>query len=124
MKECVFMLSGQVVPKKNSRQLFYRNGRMINIPSKRYQEWHDNCLDQLDVFRIPKLNPPYRITYSFWMKDKRTKDLDNLISSCNDLLKDAGIIQDDDSKLLTEIHAYYKGVSKESPRVKIDIIAE
>lgn len=97
---------------------------MINLPSERYQNWHDDCSKQLETLKVPKFNPPYKIIYSFWFKDRRTKDLDNLIASCNDLLKDVGIIQDDDSKLLTEVHAYYKGVSKECPRVKIDISAE
>lgn len=124
MKECVFILQGQVIPKKNSRRLFYKNGRMINLPSERYQNWHDDCSKQLETLKVPKFNPPYKITYSFWFKDKRPHDLDNVIASINDLLKDAEVIKDDDSKLLVEIHAYYKGVSKESPRVKVDIFSE
>ena len=124
MKSTIFMLEGQVVPKKNSRRLFVKNGRMINIPSERYQEWHDDALKQIKIWKVPKLNPPYKLSLFFWFKDKRPRDLDNVIASVNDLLKDAEVIKDDDSKLLVEIHAYYKGVSKESPRVKVDISSE
>lgn len=124
VKEITFILSGQVVPKKNSRQLFYKNGRMINIPSKRYQEWHNDAMRQIIVWKIPRLKPNYKISYSFWFKDKRPHDLDNVIASMNDLLKDAGVIKDDDGKILTELHAYYKGVSKDNPRVKVNIWSE
>ena len=124
MKECVFILEGQVPAKKNSRRLFYKNGRMINIPSKNYQDWHSDALKQLGVMGIPKLNPPYKLTLSFWFKDRRPKDLDNSLASVCDLLQDAGIIENDDARRLIEVHCYYKGVSKDSPRVKVDICSE
>ena len=124
MISTTFILEGQVIPKKNSRRLFYKKGRIINIPSKSYQEWHDDDLKQIKIWKVPKLNPPYKLSLSFWFKDKRPKDLDNSLASICDLLQDAEVIQDDDAKLLTETHCYYKGVSKESPRVKIDISAE
>ena len=117
-----FFIEGQVVPKKNQRQVFVKGGRLINIPSKRYKEWHDQAMGQLKGTR--RFNPPYEIIMTFWFKDKRRRDLDNVQASVLDLLQDAEIIKDDDAKLLTRITAIYGGVSKEAPRVKIEIHSE
>lgn len=114
-----FFIEGQVAPKKNERQVFVKNGRLINIPSKRYKKWHDQAMWQLKG--IKKFNPLYEIVMTFWFKDKRRRDLDNVQSSVLDLLQDAGVIEDDDAKLLTKITAIYGGVSKEAPRVKVEI---
>ena len=114
-----FLIEGNTPSKKNQRQMFVKNGRMINIPSKRYKEWHDQAMWQLKG--VKKLKPPYEITTVFWFKDKRRKDLDNAQSSVLDLLQDVGIIEDDDAKLLTKITAVYGGVSKDAPRVKVEI---
>ena len=117
-----FFIEGQVVPKKNQRQVFVKGGRLMNIPSKRYKEWHDQAMWQLKGVR--SFNPPYEIIMTFWFKDKRRRDLDNVQASVLDLLQDAEIIKDDDAKLLTRITAIYGGVSKEAPRVKIEIRSE
>lgn len=122
MLSTTFILPGSVPSKKNQRQTFYKNGRIINIPSKRYQEWHDEAMKMLEGFG--SLKPPYEITMVFWFENKRRKDLDNAMASVLDLLQDAEIIEDDDAKLLTKITGVYRGVSKDAPRVKVDIDAE
>lgn len=119
MKSTIFFIEGSTPSKKNSRQCFVKNGRMINIPSKRYKEWHDQAMWQLKG--VKRLNPPYELLCVFYFKDRRPRDLDNALASVCDLLKDAEIIQDDDAKLLTKITAVYGGVSKNSPRVKVEI---
>lgn len=92
MKSCVFILEGSVPSKKNQRMTFYKNGRVINIPSKKYQDWHEMCEKQLKALKAPSMNPPYEITLCFWMKDNRRTDLDNKVGSVLDLLQDAGVI--------------------------------
>lgn len=124
MKSIFFILEGQVIPKKNSRRLFVKNGRIINIPSQRYKDWHDSCLIQLKEQDIPKLYPNYEMTCVFWFKDKRPHDLDNALASICDLLQDAEIIKSDDGKMLTSIKGVYGGVSKDTPRVKIELRSE
>lgn len=119
MLNTTFILPGNVPSKKNSRQVFVKNGRIINIPSKRYKEWHDECSNILDGFG--SLYPPYEITLSFWMKDKRRSDLDNKMASVLDLLQDLEIIEDDCWQKLRSIKAVVGGVSKDFPRVKVEI---
>lgn len=118
MLSTTFILPGNVPSKKNSRQIFAKNGRIINIPSRKYKEWHDESLALLDGFGA--LKPPYSITLVFWMKDKRKCDLDNKVASILDLLQDAGIIEDDCWQKLVEITARAAGVS-DTPRVKVEI---
>ena len=124
MKSCAFMLEGTVPSKKNQRRTFYKYGRVINIPSKQYEDWHKDALAQLEVLGVKKMNPPYKVHLSFWMKDKHRKDMDNSAQSVLELLQDAEVIEDDDCKLLQEVHLYYKGTSKDAPRVKVQIDSE
>ena len=119
MISATFIIEGSVPSKKNQRQTFVKNGRIINIPSKRYKEWHDQAMWQLKGSK--KLKPPYEITMVFWMKDNRRTDLDNKVGSVLDLLQDVGIIEDDCWQKLTSIKAVAGGISKNAPRVKVEI---
>lgn len=112
-------IEGDVPSKKNSRQCFVRNGHMMNIPSKRYSEWHSGALAQLRG--VKQLNPPYRIYMKFWMKTNRRADLDNKMASILDALQDAMIIQDDCWQKLELVQATAGGIDKERPRVEIEI---
>ena len=116
MLSTTFILSGNVPSKKNSRQVFVKYGRIINIPSKRYKEWHDESMKMLEGFG--SLKPPYEIVLVFWMKDNRKCDLDNKMASVLDLLQDAGW------QKLRSIKARVGGISKDAPRVKVEIHAE
>ena len=122
MISTTFMLEGNVPSKKNSRQLFVKKGRLINIPSKRYKEWHDMASAQLEGFG--SLNPPYEIIMVFWVKDNRRADLDNKMASVLDLLQDCGIIEDDSWQKLRSIKAKIGGISRDCPRVKIELYGE
>ena len=119
MKSMIFILEGTVPSKKNSRQIFANHGKIVNIPSKRYKEWHDLASKQLEGFG--SLNPPYEMTMSFWMKDNRRCDLDNKMASILDLLQDCDIIEDDCWQKLESIKAVAKGIDKDNPRVVIEI---
>ena len=116
-----FTIKGNTPSKKNSRRSFVKNGRMINIPSERYEQWHELASWQLKALKIPKLRPPYEISMTFYFKDRRRKDLDNAQSSVLDLLQDCEVIEDDDAKLLTHIESWYGGVDKDNPRVEVQI---
>ena len=122
MLSTTFILPGNVPSKKNSRQVFVKHGRIINIPSKRYKAWHDDCMNLLNGFG--NLIPPYEIILVFWMPNNRKCDLDNKMASVLDLLQDCGIIEDDCWQKLTSIKARVGGISKDSPRVKVEIHSE
>lgn len=121
MKNLTFILEGSVPSKKNSRRVFARGGRVVNIPSKKYAEWHKEASRQIDDLSLPKLNPPYEITLCFWMKDNRRADLDNKAASILDLLQDCGVIEDDRWQVLPSVNARAMGISRDAPRVKIEL---
>ena len=92
---------------------------MINIPSQRYKDWHEQALAQVKGY--PLLTPPYQIYLTFWMPTNRRTDLDNKVASVLDLLQDAGIIEDDCWQKLELIQATSGGISRDCPRVKVEI---
>lgn len=95
-KSIKFELPMRIIAKKNSKQLVPVHGRYIPVTSKEYKEFAKNALDYLQFYR-PKLplKPPYTASYLIYMKGKQFADLDNMIASLNDLMEEAGLIEND-----------------------------
>lgn len=117
-----FTIKGETPAKKNSR-ITLPNGR--NIPGKRYREWHDAALPQV-LAQLkgtwPLLDEPCEVALSFFHGDFRRRDCDNGASSVLDLLVDAGVLSDDNWKIVRTLKVanfYDKG----KPRVKVEIKA-
>ena len=121
-----FVIQGETPAKKNSR-IVLKNGR--NIPSKKYQEWHRDALEQLHrqaelqkdvLFPMVPINDELSITLTFYHGDQRRRDSDNGTSSILDLLTDCGILKDDKWQIVREIKAinYYE---KNEARCVIEI---
>jgi Holliday junction resolvase RusA-like endonuclease len=70
------------------------NGRVIL--SKRYRDWILEAGQAVQA-QLPKQEPvrAYRLWIDATPPDRRARDLDNLIKPTNDLLKRAGVIEDD-----------------------------
>lgn len=109
---------GSVPPKKNARQLFVRNGRIVNVPSKRHTEWEQSALVQLKTSVKGQAEGKVTIAYQFFVKDNRRRDLDNMIASVNDVLVKAGLLEDDDWQHLA-IGGADAEIDKKNPRVTI-----
>lgn len=109
-----FILDGETPSKKNSR-INTRSGR--SFPSKRYTEWHNNALAQIYVQGKEQLSgcpigSPCRISLTFTHEDLRRRDSDNGTSSILDLLKDSGVLEDDNWQIVREVNVdnlYCKG---------------
>ena len=115
-----FTIQGETPAKKNSR-ITLPNGR--NIPGKRYREWHEAALPQV-LAQLkgtrPLLDEPCEVALSFYHGDFRRRDCDNGASSILDLLVDAGVLSDDNWKIVQTLKVanfYDKG----NPRVKVEI---
>lgn len=113
----MIVIHGQVPSKKNSRKLFVRRGRIVNIPSQNYADWHKQALWQLKS--VQPILTPVELRFEFWFADLRKRDLDNVTSSVLDVLKDSNAIYDDDYKTIYAIHSVFAGVDKSNPRVEI-----
>lgn len=99
-----------------------RGGKLFNIPSKRYKEWHGEASAQL-VPHLPKkpMSEIKSLEVHIYAPDKRKSDLSNKFESIADLLVDNGIIEDDNWNIVNDIRIIYKGVDREKPRCDIII---
>ena len=91
--------------KKNSR----RNFGHVSLPSKAYERFHEDALWQLKGVK-EKFTGPVMVNYVFYQKGKMRQDVDNAMASINDVLQDAGIIDDD---VNIKCGVFYKYSAKE-----------
>lgn len=95
------VLNGKVVPKKNSKNVFYKNGRMFVLPSTRFVEWHKNAEQQIkQLDENVCFDSPCHVDIQFYHSDNRRRDSDNLLSSIFDLLVDTNVLSDDSTKIV------------------------
>ena len=120
MEEWSFEIRGNIPSKKNSRQLFVRNGRVMNVPSKRYKEWHKNASIEL-IDRHAKFKGVLEIKMAFWLENNRRADLDNKCQSILDLLQDCEIIEDDRWQIVRRLVIEGVGIDRENPRVEVTV---
>ena len=89
-------IEGRPISKKNSRQhVTTRDGRKFVIPSEAFRTFQQIALAQLNQYRNIQLIGPYKVSYRFFMKGNLDADMDNLIAGVNDILQEAGIIDND-----------------------------
>lgn len=124
----IYTIYGEVVPKKNSKQIFFnkKTGRRFITSSERFKQWNETAMLELrrqilpDTVRYSEDNP-CKITLVITHGDKRKRDPDNAENSIFDLLKEVGIIQDDNYMVIpihTTKHSYCKN------NAKVDILIE
>lgn len=133
---------GQVPSQKNSKRILpnWKNRTVRMISSKKTLDWKEDALSQLDPLEI-RIRPKGRlqIDYMFYVGDQLQRDLDNMITSVNDVLqaacsdwafnpkknklervKKTGIIVGDHWKAL-RIGSADAELDKENPRVELTI---
>lgn len=88
--EEIELLGRPISKKRNYRRS--RNGRMYL--SSTWKKWQEDALWQLRKYKV-KHTGPIKVDYTFFVKGKYKVDLDNLIAGINDILQEAGIIDDD-----------------------------
>lgn len=100
-----FHLEGEVPSKKNSR-INTRSGR--SFPNQKYVHWHDTALVPVNLqwhlqSKKEPIKGPCALSVTFYHGDLKQRDSDNQLSSILDLLKDAGVIPDDNWKIVRKI---------------------
>jgi len=111
-------ITGQTPAKKNSRRGAVRNGRIMNFSSKVYLEWEKDALTQLAVKYKGCADQKVSIAYTFFVKDDRRRDVDNMVASVNDVLVKAGLLKDDSWHWLS-IGAADAEIDRSNPRVEL-----
>jgi len=121
----LFVIDGKPLSSKNSRPVFYtRSGKPFIGKSKRLSQYTEKALWELKAQKAKNresfpLTDDLRAKFTFFVPDKRKRDLVNLMQLPSDLLQRAEIIEDDcqikcldGSKILLD---------KKSPRTEIYI---
>ena len=111
---------GRIPSKKNSRINFVRNGRVMSIPSTKYQAWHKNASKDLSV-PVKPIQNIIQVTLSFYAPDRRKADLTNKAESVMDLMVDNNILEDDNWYIVRNVVLRFIEVDKENPRCEVDI---
>lgn len=63
------------------------------IPSVAHRNFHSLALLQLSG--LPKFSGTIKINYTFFQKGRLSQDFDNAMGAINDLLQDAGLVEND-----------------------------
>ena len=113
------VLTGTPRTKKNSQRIITVGGRPRIIPSKEYKVYESECLRQL--MGLPKQTGPANVRCVYYMPTHRRVDLVNLLEATCDILVTAGILEDDNSNVLTGPDGSRVRYDKANPRVEIMI---
>lgn len=89
--------------------------------SRQYKDWERQAMLMCD--KIKTITEPVRIAYTFFMPDKRPRDLSNYIKCTEDLLVSRGVILDDSTAHVQEINLYYGGMDRQNARVEVEIFS-
>lgn len=79
----------------NQRLIKSKNGILIN--SSKYRDWHNLALFQIknQFSKIETLQGRIKLSVEVHFKDKRRRDIDNIIKGLQDVLTDAEFFVDD-----------------------------
>lgn len=115
-------IHGQTPAQKNGKQFArLRDGRTILVSNKIVQAWQKEAAKELALlYQRDTFTERVRISYMFFVKDNRGRDIDNMIASVNDALVKAGVLLDDKWQLLA-IGSADAQLDKENPRAEIVI---
>lgn len=119
-KELKLVIKGIIPSKKNSKKVIpdwkHRRVRLITAPE--VQNWEK--MVQNGVIGMGKVDGPVKMEIVIYNPDFRKRDLDNQLCSINDAIKGV-LIEEDDGKVLQDIHIRWGGVDKNNPRAEITI---
>ena len=117
-------LYGDPRTKKNSREAD-RRGR-ITQPSRAYQQFRADCLKQITGQYRQCITDRVNVRCLFYMKKdyittKAVIDLTGLLQAIDDILTDAGVIEDDCCRIVAGHDGSRVLHDKDNPRVEIEI---
>ena len=115
------ILYGDPRTKKNSaRILRTRSGAPFVAPSKAYADYETDCLRQIKRQHSP-ISARVNVRCGYYMKTARRVDLANLLEATCDILVKAGVLEDDNSKVVAAHDGSRVELDRKNPRVEIEI---
>ncbi len=117
------ILNGQVPAQKNSKSIAYNRGtgKPFIMSNKNVKDWQYDAAIQLLTLKIKQpFEGRTEMSIKFFVKDNRRRDLDNMLTTIQDALVKANILQDDSWQYL-KITGLDAEIDKLNPRAEIDL---
>lgn len=117
------IITGQTPSHKNSKVMTLNRstGKLFPRNNDRYLSWKGGA----EVEILNQVRHRHRgtvgVIMTFFVKDRRPRDLDNMAASVLDVLVSTGSIDDDNVFVVPEISIHFGGISKSNPRAEITI---
>ncbi len=89
---------GQTPSQKNAKTIAYnrRTGKPFPMSKQNVKDWQEYAALQLRLISPKKpLEGRQSISIMFYLKDRRRRDIDNMLTTIQDALVKAGILRDD-----------------------------
>lgn len=132
MKKITLKLSGRPITKKNSGRIRYKYSKPKKgapskkipflSPSEAYENYSQACLWELrGQYKDAPISEEVNVKCVYYMPTRHRVDLLNLMSATLDILVDADILEDDNSKIVKSHDGSRVYYDKDNPRVEITI---
>ena len=89
-------------PKKNSQQMIWTNGKPRLIQSKNYLQFEKDCGYFLNRYKL-HIDYPINLKCTFYVSDRRKRDLTNLLNAIQDVLVKYDVIADDNYNVVASV---------------------
>lgn len=114
-------LYGDPRTKKNSARILQgRGGRRFVAPSAAFEDYQTACLWQICSPPEP-ISARVNVRCVYYMATRRKVDLANLIEATCDILVTAGVLEDDNSRIVAAHDGSWVELDRKHPRVEIEI---
>ena len=108
------------ITKKNSQRIVVRGTKPCILPSEKYEQYESMALWYIPKRGVP-IDFPVNVKCVFYMPTKRQCDLTNHLESIDDIMVKAGLLKDDNYKILVSHDGSRVRVDKDNPRTEIEI---
>jgi len=113
---------GRPITKKNSSRIFRtKSGVPFITPSAQYKQYENDCIWQTPTQARIRVSNRVNVKCIYYMPTHAKTDLCNLLGATCDILIKAGVIEDDNSRIIVGHDGSRVLYDKENPRVEIVI---
>ena len=118
-----FVIMGNPATKKNSMQIFKdkKTGKPFITQSERYKKYADQFKWQVPPQVKLNISCEVNVKCLYYRKTRHKVDLTNLMACTHDLLKEAGVLEDDNCNIIVSVDGSRVYYDKDCPRVEIEI---
>ena len=116
-----YTIYGDPVTKKNSPRIVNAGKYPRVLPSKAYLQYRADAIAQITGTKRLHIASPVNLKVVYYMRTKRRVDLVNLIEATCDILVDAGVLDDDNSRIVVGHDGSRVEYDKQNPRAEITI---